>query len=151
VCVVTLAIIVVIVIFIIIIVSVVVVVVVNNFLNTDSVYNKVVQYNLGVLHYCHVCNCLHTNNILNVMFRCVFDFSIPNFTFPNSSGLLVTAVKPNSRINVQQWSFFYIVQKIVITNIACFLKIYYNMSYWDAKVSGVLLQPHKFACLRCCY
>jgi hypothetical protein len=40
----------------IIVVSVIIVIITNNFLNTDFVYNKVVQYNLGFLHYCHVCN-----------------------------------------------------------------------------------------------
>jgi len=36
----------------IVVVSVIIIVIAN----TDFVYNEVVQYNLGFLHYCHVCN-----------------------------------------------------------------------------------------------
>ena len=52
----TVIIIIIIIVITIVVVSVVIVFITNNFLNTDFVYNKVFQYNLGFLHYCHVCN-----------------------------------------------------------------------------------------------
>jgi hypothetical protein len=76
----------------IIVVSVIIVIITNNFLNTDFVYNKVVQYNLGFLHYCHVYN---TKKIFYTSCSSVSDVCLPNFTFTSSSDLLVTAVKPN--------------------------------------------------------
>jgi hypothetical protein len=135
---------------IIIIVTIAIVVIVNNFLSTDSVYNKVVRCNLEFLHYCHVCNCLHTNSTSYLMFRCVCHACILDFTFSCSSGLLVTAVKPKSRANINS-GLFYIIQKIALTEMACFSKIFYHTSCWDTLVSGVLLPPHKFACLLCTY
>jgi hypothetical protein len=118
----------------IVVVSVIIIVIAN----TNFMYSEVVNI---TLESCIIAMFVIQKNILCLS---VSEVCVPNFTFTSSSDLLVTAVKPKSRVNVQQLSCSVLYPpmpplptKNPITNIAYFSKIYYHMSYLDAKVNSV--------------